>query len=389
MRLLFVSMADSLHAARALGMLAETGWEIHLFDANLGTTLHPALRNVTVHPANPCVPASGSGVEIAPAQRGPTDSFDARVRHLNDVLEDVQPDLVQSDGLIDGSALVDAVWRSRGPIAAPWLATNWGSDLLVARDSPVYRPGVRSVLSHCGYYRCVCHRDVALARAFGFRGRVIGIWPTPGGFDLDSLDPDVLARPPSTRRAVVLKGAVTANTRGHVGFEAIERCADLLTGWEIAIYDAHPDVEEHAKRFARDAGTTYSHLSSQDGARLPHAQMLAAVGRARVSISLNRFDGTSNALIEAMSLGAFCVGPAGGCGMEIAIPGTSALFVPADDGDAVTSALRRALTDDELVDRAAVVNRSLVARHLDLHRLQDQVIDSYERIVADHRARAA
>ncbi|NJL56154.1 hypothetical protein HC928_13955, partial [bacterium] len=49
MRLLFVALARSIHTARWLSQLKDTGWDLHLFPAEDQRRVHPALRGVTVH----------------------------------------------------------------------------------------------------------------------------------------------------------------------------------------------------------------------------------------------------------------------------------------------------------------------------------------------------
>src|SRR5438132_13682809 len=49
MRLLVVAMAESVHTARWLGQLRDTGWDIHLFPSLDSGGVHPALAGVTVH----------------------------------------------------------------------------------------------------------------------------------------------------------------------------------------------------------------------------------------------------------------------------------------------------------------------------------------------------
>jgi glycosyltransferase involved in cell wall biosynthesis len=82
-------------------------------------------------------------------------------------------------------------------------------------------------------------------------------------------------------------------------------------------------------------------------------------------------------------MGSFPVQATGSCGREITPDGRGAIFVPATDTDAVTAAMRRALTDDELVDTAAEINARAAAEHLDRRRTRARVLDAYERIVCD------
>jgi glycosyltransferase involved in cell wall biosynthesis len=112
-------------------------------------------------------------------------------------------------------------------------------------------------------------------------------------------------------------------------------------------------------------------------------------GRARVSLALNRSDGNSLSFLEAITMGAFPVQSSSCCCAEYVSHGRGALYVPATDAAAVSVALRRALTDDELVDAGAELNTGIVAEHFDHGRIREQVIDVYEGIVADSALAAA
>ena len=111
-------------------------------------------------------------------------------------------------------------------------------------------------------------------------------------------------------------------------------------------------------------------------------------GRARVSLALNRSDALSTSFLEAMAMGSLPVQSSSSCGSEITPPNQGALFVRATDVDAVTTALRRALTDDALVDAAAEINERACAEHLDRRRTRARVMDAYERILDDSALRA-
>ena len=69
-----------------------------------------------------------------------------------------------------------------------------------------------------------------------------------------------------------------------------------------------------------------------------------------------------------------------GCGDEWLCQGKSGLLVPAEDPAAVAAALRLALADDELVDRAAETNARLAYERLDVSVIKPQVIEMYKRV---------
>jgi len=67
--------------------------------------------------------------------------------------------------------------------------------------------------------------------------------------------------------------------------------------------------------------------------------------------------------------------------------GESGILVPPDDPEIVAAAVRRALTDDELVDRAAETNARVATERLDYSLIQPQVIDMYRTIFNQTRTR--
>lgn len=371
MVLLIVGFAASVHVARYLQLLEGTGWDIHLFDSRLATRAHPELPAVTLHEA------------------GPLPDFGARADALSELIDRLAPDVIHSHELQHGGALVDVVRRRRGSLPAPWLVTNWGTDIFWHGRDPTHAPRIRSIVQACDYYCAECHRDVALARAFGLRGRVIGVWPVAGGIDADRAEALKAPGPTSTRRSIAVKGVAGPVGLGHVAAAAVERCGELLTGWEICAYQAHDEVGDRLRAIAAAHGADYNELSDESAQRSSHDELLEMHGRSRTSLGLNRSDALSTSFLEALTMGSFPVQSSTSCGTEIAPQGRGALFVAPTDVEAVAAALRRALTDDALVDAAAPRNAVAAREHLDRAHTGARVIDAYERIVFDRALQAA
>ena len=62
--------------------------------------------------------------------------------------------------------------------------------------------------------------------------------------------------------------------------------------------------------------------------------------------------------------------------------------MPPEDPEPIAAAIRRVLTDDGLVDRAAELNARTARERLDYRLIQPQVIEMYEKVAAD-RGRAS
>lgn len=382
-RLLIVGFVTSVHLVRYLDLLKGAEWDLHLFDALPGSKPNPGYDTpMTLHLERESAVTLSPRVTVVPdPQRGT--GIEGRSAHLARVIEQLRPDVIHSHELAITGTVVHRTRQRLDGFDAPWLVTNWGSDIFWNGRSPNVVPHLREVLAACDYYSAECHRDVALARAFGFRGEVLGVWAVAGGIDPRQVAELRTPGPTSARRAIALKGVVGEHGRADVGLAAIERCAPLLQGWELCGYQMEPPVIERTRELAAATGMRYTHMSDGDTLGSSHAQILAMHGRSRVSLGLNRTDGLSMSFVEALTMGSMPVQGHGSCGYELTPDGVGALFVDPRDVDAVTAALQRAITDDALVDRAAARNASIAAEHLDRGRIATRVLDGYERIISE------
>jgi glycosyltransferase involved in cell wall biosynthesis len=389
MRLLVVGFADNVHIARYMQLLDGTGWDLHLCTSRPGGKPHPELPELTLHFPGPTPELlAGSPVRLAPAPSEAPRTFAAYVAYVAGVIAEIRPDIIHSHEIQAGGAVVEAALGKRN-MRPPWLVTSWGSDIVWWGRDPGYIQRLRRVLVSCDYFAADCHRDVALARALGLRGRVVGVWPVTGGLDPDQVQRLRRPGPTSERRAVTINGNVSTIGRGDVAYAAVERCADLLAGWEVGGYQMDADLEARYSELARRAGFTYTALSGPSAQESPYEAVLALHGRSRVSLALNLTDGLSLSFVEAMALGSLPIHGSNSGSGEIAPHGRGTLLVEPTDVDVAAAALRRALTDDALVDSAAAVNAQIVREHLDRRRNRARIIDAYERIACDATLAAA
>jgi len=111
-----------------------------------------------------------------------------------------------------------------------------------------------------------------------------------------------------------------------------------------------------------------------------HEQILDLMGQARIGIGISSSDGTPNAMLEAMVLGAFPIQSDTISTAEWIEDGVNGLLVPPDDPNSIAIALRRALTNDELIDEAADFNSKVVDERLDLNKVRPQVVELYKKV---------
>lgn len=395
MRILFVGMAHSIHTVRWIGQVMEQGWDVHLLPVEDG--LHPALRGITVHESLPCRPPAldrsvrlrhplgfGAGLRAwIRARTGAEEPARDRAAELARVVRRIRPDVVHSLEMLKAGALVRRARTLLGGRLPPWAVGHWGSELFLLGREPVHRRELEAILAECDFFGTECQRDVMLAQDLGYRGPVLPLLPVPGGLDLERAAAFRAPGPSSSRRWVALKGCHGWAGRALVALAAFERCAPALAGYRVAIHSADPPVVASAAEASRRTGVPIDVLPAS-----PHEEILRLHGRSRVSIGLSISDGMSSSLTEALAMGSFPVQSNTCCAGEWLRDGETALFVPPEDPEAVARALRRALTDDSLVDRAAEANDRLVRERLDAAVVRPQVVAMYARVVRGRSAGA-
>ncbi len=375
MRVLFLALSNSVHTARWINQLSGQGWDIHLFPSIDIGLFHPELpAGVKTYRATSA--GAWRPVRVLRKLLLRRDHF----AHLCDVIRSVRPDIIHTMEIQHAGYLGLAAKRALGPDFPTWLVTNWGSDIYHFGKFPEHAPRIRETLASCDYYSCETQRDVRLGREFGFKGRVLPVFPNSGGFDLEKVRRLRSPAPPSQRRRkIMLKGYQGWAGRALVALEALEKCVELLSGYELCIYV--PEIEAQARAFARRTGVKVKFLPWTT----PHEEMLWHHGSSRVSIGLSISDAISTSLLEALIMGSFPIQSDTGGAAEWVEDGKTCLLVPPEDREAVARAVRRALVDDAFIDSAARSNIEMAERQLSSDRIAPMAREIYTSIAQERR----
>jgi glycosyltransferase involved in cell wall biosynthesis len=403
MRILFVALSDSVHTARWISQLHGLGWDLHLFPYELSYALHPDLRGVSVHgviqePGSPAHDAVRQTGLAWPFRRGRARTL-AILRRLASLrfnqgarlartIRDLQPDIVHSLEMQRAGYLTLEAREELGPGAfPPWIYSSWGNDIYLFGRRFEHEARVRNVLRSCDFLIADCERDIALSRQLGFRGRKLGVFPTAGGYDISRMQEGRQSRP-AERRLVMIKGyqSDTWGGRALVALQAVGLCAETLAGYGVVVYSASPESEvgSSAREVGQATGLDISVLPSR-----PHHELLKLFGQARVAVGLSVSDGTPNTMLEAMIMGAFPVQSDTVSTGEWIDNGRNGLLVPAEDPAAVADAIRRAVTDDTLVNQAADFNDRMTRSRVEMSIVKPRVIEAYRRAAAWQQSEGA
>ena len=402
MRILFVAISNSIHSARWIAQIADQGWDIHLFPSiDLGQ-VHPHLKKVTVHHslyAKPVfrrpeycdrsVKLRGLPI-IFPFISGYIASFgkgimakrqpNYRVAQLERLIRTLRPDIIHSMEIQAAGYLVAKVRKQYKGEFPPWIVTNWGSDIYLFGRLAEHENRIREVMELCDYYHCECRRDVYLAQKMGLRGEVLPLLVNTGGFDLGRTAQLRQPGPTSARRVIVLKGYTGWAGRALVGLRAIELCASELQGYRVVVYLAGDDVKIAAELVSKSTGIP---IDTQP--YCSHEDMLRLYGRARVYIGLSISDAISTSLLEAMVMGAFPIQSCTSCADEWIMHGETGYIVPPEDPEIIATVIRKAVSDDTMVDHAADVNVKVARERLDQVDIKQKVVAMYQKVFAQER----
>lgn len=386
--ILFVALPYSVHTVRWIAQLSEQGYELHLFPS-LVTPVHPKLTNITVHYGW----HEQHLTSISPHQQNMKFWLERfisivlrrcwnglllawRGKQLAKLIQRIQPDIIHAMEIQAAGYLTLSAKKHLATTFPNWIVTNWGSDIFLFGKHPQHQDQIRQLLAHCDYYSCECERDVQLAKQFGFNKVVLPVFPNTGGFDLHRLANDAHAQLTSERKTIMLKGYQHWAGRALVAIDALTQCADILQGYTLVIYSASAVVIKVAKLFTEKTGIAHICVPQET----IHEDILLLHAKARLSIGLSISDGISTSLLEAMVMGAFPIQSCTACADEWIEHGVSGAIVPAEQPEIVAMWIRKALTDDELVNHAAQINWQTALNRLNSKDLTQKTLAIYETV---------
>ena len=374
-RVVLVCMVDSIHSARWIEQFRDQRVDFVLFPSTPNRRVHARIRALIGSKAG------GATVRIAPFRGllsiplwGADLLLGDRLRGalLLRIVRRFRPDYVHALELNHGGYVAGRAYIGRTSELPPLIATNWGSDIYWFRRYPRHERRIRSLLREARFYSAECSRDIALAIAYGFTGSTFEVSPNAGGFSSDQLTRRLSK--PSTRKVVAIKGYEGWVGRASIALQAVERTAPSLADHTIVVYSANAKTRRIAEAVAARTGLD---ITVHRKKALSHQQMMELFANSRAYLGVSLSDGISTSLLEAMVSGCFPIQTGTSCADEWVVDGGTGMIVDVDDVPGIAEALRRALGDDQLVDRAAEANHEVAVARLDEGAIRDKSFRFY------------
>jgi len=355
---IIVAMADSIHTARWIAQFSHQDISILLFPSTPHRRIHKGIRELM------------SGDQKMQLRMAPLMRFMALPLTLSDsilktrlrssyirfLIRKQHPRIVHGLETQHGGYLIAESISGLNEVPNIFLSL-WGSDLVWFARFENHRRKISEILAKVNCLGVECLRDVGLAKSLGFTGDLLPVVPASGGIDLkliDELGPFIET---SRRNKIMVKGYSGFVGKSITALRALEAMSDELYSYEINIYSASLKTMWYSRRLVRTSGLN---LICHKKHSLTHNAVLRLFAQSRLSLSVSLSDGFSGSLRESMATGCFPIESSNSCGSEWSNDGESSLFVNPVDINEIVSAIRLVISDDLLVNSAAVANRKIV-----------------------------
>jgi glycosyltransferase involved in cell wall biosynthesis len=208
----------------------------------------------------------------------------------------------------------------------------------------------------------------------------LGIIPGTGGIDVSSLAQSWHGLPSKRRMILWPKAYECPWSKALPVFEALKLIWDKIQPCHVSMLAM--TSETRMWYWALPEGIR-KYCQVED--RIPRDKVLELMVQARVMLAPSLVDGTPNTLLEAMATGAFPILSPLETITSLVENERNVLFARNLYPEEIAQALRRAMTDDTLVDRAAERNLEIVRKIGDRSKIGPRVIEYYE-MLAKERA---
>lgn len=291
-------------------------------------------------------------------------------QRLRGFIEKVKPDLVHAMRIpYEGMLAADA------HTGVSLVVSTWGNDFtLHAASTRLMSHYTRWTMQVADGLHADCHRDVRLAKEWGFgQEKPDLVAPGNGGIRTDIFYPP--AKP--------VEEPVVINPRGfrpYVCNEAFFQAIPLVlvkqpnARFIFSLMAGEPQVAQWISEL--EIGHAVELLPS-----MPHSQMAEVFRRAQIVASPSIHDGTPNTLLEGIACGCFPVAGDLESIREWITPDKNGLLFDATDPQSTANAIVSAIENKSLRQTAAGLNQKMIAARAEYGQNMQRVEKFYEEVI--------
>ena len=361
----FVERGDQVYIASTFACPA--GLDFPIKGLEIISVAFSALKKADQHPGS----ASARTLGLRTVFRqwfGPL-TIRRAAQRLRGFIEQVKPDLIHAMRIpYEGMLAADA---STG---RPLIVSTWGNDFtLHAPSTRLMSHYARWTMQVADALHADCHRDLRLAREWGFGVEKPGL-VIPGNGGVRS---DIFFSP-----AKAVEEPVVINPRGfrpYVRNDMFFKAIPLVLARQpnAKFFFASMAGESQATQWIRELNISHA---VQLLPPLPHAKMAEVFRRAQIVASPSIHDGTPNTLLEGIACGCFPVAGDLESIREWITPDENGLLFDSNNPQSISDAIVSALENKNLREKAAGLNQKIIAARAEYKQNMQRAEEFYERV---------
>jgi glycosyltransferase involved in cell wall biosynthesis len=291
-------------------------------------------------------------------------------QRLRTFIEEVKPDLVHAMRIpYEGMLAADAY------TGVPLIVSTWGNDFtLHAPSTPLMRHYTKWTMGVADVLHSDCHRDVRLAKEWGFGARRPSlVAPGNGGIRSDVFyPPEKLVEEP-----------VILNPRGvrpYVRNDSFFKASPLVLA-------KHPNAkflctgmqgEAQAIQWTKELGIEGA---MELLAPIPNADMSDLYRRAQILVSPSIHDGTPNTLLEGMACGCFPVAGDLESIREWITPNKNGLLFDSTNPGSIAEAIIEGIEKVNLREKAVGLNGEIISARAEYKNNMQKAEEFYKSVI--------
>ncbi|WGD34879.1 glycosyltransferase family 4 protein [Olleya sp. YS] len=293
-------------------------------------------------------------------------------------VESIEPDIIHCFEMqLAGLPILPIMEQNTIPL----IYSSWGSDVFYFEQLGVSKNELQRFYKRANYLITDCKRDYHLAVKNGFNNQFLGVFPGNGGLTIDNSK----IKSVSERPVILIKGYDDGVGKASIVLNALELVTvELLEDKQIVIYSADDSIQKQinqSKILPTLAITIHSRY-----AFIQNQHLLELMGRSCLHIANSISDGMPNALLEAMSMGAFPIqSNPGQVTEEVIIHGKNGLLIanPFDEKE-IANHINKSLQNQNLREQSQVFNTNLIQKQYNRATLQPKIQTLYQTVLSEH-----
>ncbi|KAF2334181.1 glycosyltransferase [Flavobacterium ginsenosidimutans] len=214
-------------------------------------------------------------------------------KKFEEYLLQIQPDVVHSFALYLSCAPIISIMEKYN--SQKWIYSSWGSDLFYFQNEPNYLKDIKRILPRVNFLFTDCYRDFQIAQRHGFNGKLLGVFPGPGGIDLEEIEK--FKMPKYERNTILIKGFQGRSGRVIPVLKALEKLENKLKNFKIIVFGSDIETFDYLNKSPLKKWNNFKAIG-----KINHEEVFKLMGESLLYIGNSNSDGMPNTLLEAISM---------------------------------------------------------------------------------------